>query len=887
LRRFLPLLILVGLLGLVLGWLTVGSGDGSDLPAEPLPSVERTAADPLLAGSRADASDAAQDLGRVEAPPSGQSDSSAAVAEPMPTETFHVRVVRAEDGTPVPGAEVLYMDLQGVDQDRRRAAMRLYDDVEKVLEELGRIFPTGADGVAVLPRPAGSIWIAARHENLYGTESGMSRGNLAEELVIRLLPVIHIRVHVEDETGAPLAGVTVAYLTGDGLQANANAETETDERGDAELRHLETVMTDSARGARNRVVAMLPGPEPPGVDFVPENPPREPVKIVVPRCGSVLIEVLDLAGSLVGDGIPVTLQGALAPQQRAEWQERYGTPSVGLRDGLGAQTTYTAGGLARFPHVPVGQRLECMASPDRSLHQVTVGADGPLRPGEEVRIRLQQDAVHPVLTGRMVTAAGIPLGKVTLMSNYWRGWPHRRGTRQSSEFRPLDEASHFTKVLGEAEVPPGTARILAIRRSLDEDSRVQMAWIFVPERVAESGHNAGDVVLGGPIAVVGRVEDADGGPVPRAWLEWRARLAPPDAPDAPDDGHHQELARFLWRTDADGRFALEGDLPGTHHHLVVRPPEGGKAVTVPFEPGARDLRIVLEESGEIRGRLLLDPEIPGNLLIVDFDRTDPVRAGEWDSEMDWPDAASGEFSSGQVSPGTWTVRVRSAGTGESLALVDGISVRAGEVTEDPRLQVDLRGRLHLHRLTVLDPDGRRPDPIHLHLIREGEWTDSEGSNPHAFVSTEPALRGFVSAEGWGRSEVMLPGGEVAVRLGRGIPLRIELFGDGLPPAEEGLAFTLRDGGGTGPAGPPTFTSSRWLRGGWTVITAVPAPGAYSLHLEIQCEAPQDQPWFVPLRFGGQGDYAFEVRAGTEELVFRIEVTAEMAAAAREAAASPR
>ena len=114
---------------------------------------------------------------------------------------------------------------------------------------------------------------------------------------------------------------------------------------------------------------------------------------------------------------------------------------------------------------------------------------------------------------------------------YWRGWPERAGTREGGVILRLDEESRFRHVLDEVSVPPGIARILCIYRALNGNSRIQSAWIFVPEQVPAEGFDAGDVVLGGPLMVAGRVERPDGSPVANARIHPRFRLAPPDEPD--------------------------------------------------------------------------------------------------------------------------------------------------------------------------------------------------------------------------------------------------------------------------------------------------------------------------------------------------------------------
>lgn len=870
-RRLLPLLLLAGLVALALWWLLGGPArEGAEPGAASGETRSDRSADALAAGLDAGAADPA--LQRADA---GFEEDESPASPHDPSDTFRVRVVNGEDSSPVPFAEVLYLDLAGVDSKKLYAEMRIFNDQEMMLEHVGHSFKTDDQGIALLPKPAEWMWIAARHGARYGTVPGQGRANLEAELEIRLFPVLHVRAHVEDETGAPLAGVTVGYLIGDGFDAQLKAEVPTDERGDAELRHLETHVDGFARGRRNRIVALLPGAELPGVEFALESPPREIVRIVVPRCGAVRVTVLDRQGEPAGDGTLVTLQPVLLPAQLDEWRRNRGSrPLLGARVASGAQTIRTQGGKARFPHVPIGLRLECFASPDGSLFPEAVEADGPQRAGEEVEIRLQQTGVHPLLTGRLVDAAGAPLGKVSLSSTYWRGWPNQSGTQMGLELRELDADSRFSKVLGEAAVPPGTARVLAIHRTLDGDSRMQMAWIFVPEQVPESGLDVGDVPFGGPIAAAGRVERGDGSPVAGVRLELLMQLAPPGQENRAGTS---SVTHFLWLTDADGRFSLEGQIPGAKHHLRINPPTGGQPIYQPFTLGTADLRIVLEETGSIQGRVLLDAGIPGDLLYVDYAPSSFASDEEPWSRQTSVDRLSGEFEMRGLEPGFWKLELGLTTSTDPLMTIDGVVVPAGAAAEDPRLQIDLRGKLFLHRLVVIDADGGRPPRLELNLARDGQWQASRIPNPWDFLATDSSLSAIVGAEGWGRTEVNLPGGEVQVRLSRGIPVRIELTGDGPAVAgKEGLLLRLFARGNLPGLGLPPIQRGRAIQPPWTWSVVAPEAGAYQATIFVKLDGIAKSGFYGPeeaVLIDGAREFPIQVVAGTAEQVFRVRLSA--------------
>lgn len=785
--------------------------------------------------------------------------------------TVLVRVQRKSDGAPVPHAEVL---LLAFDETVRAASSTLVadgEDVERMLEELGTIHRCDEEGTVALPVPSAPFWLGARDGSLFGLQQSFDPRSLPAEITLAIEPAIHLRVHVEDESGAPLAGVKVAFLSGDGNRMNEHCPTRTDERGDATLHHIEVALTPETRRWRARVAAMLPVDPLPGADVSLEDPPLDPIRIVLPRGGSVAVEVLDFFGAPRRDGWPVTLQRALSVAEREEWRERHGLePSISYRTWLGAATERTSGGVAHFPYVPLGCRFEVHTITETFFAQVAQEADGPLRPGEVVRIVLRQPMAQPELTGRLVAPDGIPIGKEELQGTFRRGWPRRAGTIEGTVLLPLDADGRFRMILAEAEVPPGTARILSIWRALDGESRIQVAWIFVPERVPVEGYDCGDVILGESVAVAGTVRYVGGTPVPGARLALIGRIAPPDemVPDSP-----YPISDFLWRTKDDGSFRLESILPGDNHFLSVQPELGGSQL-IAFSPGQTDLLVELEARGWITGRLILDDRIPADLFRIQFTHA----SGSTSQSNKTLITPSGEFRSSELDTGLWSLSVRASG-GPELARVDGIEVRALQATEDPRTQLDLRGRLHRHRLTVLDPDGGRPQILRFYLEEQSGWRPWNAENPAELLSIAAILHGYAGADGWGQVEFLSTGEPLELALPRGIRGRVRLTGDGLEHLKGGVSLSV-GGRSTSTGRPLLWQRSWWLRESFVGECTFPDAGTYAARIGVlseQSELPGLGP--TPLLFDGAQEYLFTISTADQEVEIQIELSEQQVRAA--------
>lgn len=210
--------------------------------------------------------------------------------------------------------------------------------------------------------------------------------------------------------------------------------------------------------------------------------------------------------------------------------------------------------------------------------------------------------------------------------------------------------------------------------------------IELPRELPVDTTDIGDcIVAAEPVLVEGTVTDASGREIAGATVYL--------------DGAH--LARqgalrpryttgFQGTTDARGRFRICGELastgPGGEPSLDVRAIADDYAGSEPVECslGARNVHITLLGGGELVGRVEIDERLDPLTVQVSVHGAD-LSTFRFAVNEEIVSAESGlEFSVPRLSAGTYDLSV-TTGTGQLLAVIEGISVRNGERTDDARL----------------------------------------------------------------------------------------------------------------------------------------------------------------------------------------------------------
>src|SRR6185369_8023196 len=217
------------------------------------------------------------------------------VLQPAPADNVPIRVVDAASGKPVGDALVVSVDEADFTSDESNESDEVdgHGSGSHRLRELGRAYATAADGRVVVPAPAVPrslfVWSGAN----FGRTT-LEVHDRAEH-VVALAPR-SLRVEVVDRTGRPQAGVPIqiakcalfpmSFGTSVGV-------TGADGRFDIPALALERGVHRSC-GRRDLVMlgALIAG----GAMRAADAPVLEPVKFVLPECGSVEVELQDAQG---------------------------------------------------------------------------------------------------------------------------------------------------------------------------------------------------------------------------------------------------------------------------------------------------------------------------------------------------------------------------------------------------------------------------------------------------------------------------------------------------------------------------------------------------------------------------------------------------------------
>jgi len=833
--------ILVGVLalavlGVLLWW------DGGDAPSVGTSEVrERGSAAEGVEG--ADALEAAVAAAGAEAAIEERAELVPEAGEERVVE-LRVRVVRDGDGSPVPGAAVYLVDARIYRDPEKGALLSGLREVGEVVEDLVRPAQTGHDGVVIVRAVGAWVSLFAGIEGMWGLRQFDLRevASSPVEVELRLEDDFGVSVLVVGEGGAPVAGVPVAYrATSRWPRARAVMTRESGADGLVRFRHLGALSrweTSGLPDVGHYVSLELPLAERIYAEFDPEALPAEPIRLVLPATGAVVVKARDLEGKPAEDGLWVMLQERMP----GEIRERYGSPpgTMERQSWLGLMNQRLAGGEARFDRVGLGLRLEIGTWFEQGGDLDHVEADGPREPGEIVEVELRQSRATPAVTARLLDADGAPWkGEGSFDGWFLRiGEDGRRVRKTRLVVRP-DETGLFRAPI--ANLPAATPLYgRFVFTSSPSGSRGSMRlWVSDEIRQLPAGAlDLGDLRLeSGPLAA-GVVVDSAGLPLETCHVLAQV-VRPRSGAPAPDPTPYSRVLAsligdiYLW-TREDGRFEFwfprsllsEGE-------FAVQPPRDRprlRQARFPFVAGQEDLRLVMGEGTGIMGRILCDPPFQGHLR-VEVRTPQRSAAGELQGIAisrvnQGVDGAFDRFTRA----GEHDLVVRDQTSGQPLHRLERIQVTEGRMTDVGT--IDLRGRLWqrtvtarsatgaaISQLAIADPGAVDPHPM--------EWRE----NPLQLIVTEPVLSVHLAAPGHRQTPVLLDREEVEVLMPAGLPVRVRV--GGLEAAPAGMELRLSFGPPTdSPLGEITLVAELVSLDDPVVDFSLPAPGTWRVGINL-------------------------------------------------------
>lgn len=658
----------------------------------PPPPGDRSSAVPSAAAavaSDAAAQDGAAHNGAREASSSAEgllrdrSDALANAAPPPPDPLkFLVRVVRATDGSPVAGAEVLRPDPDyagsNVTAEQRNQRINLHESCVLLLHGISTL--TDANGYVQLPRTYDGFHVVARKDHWFGCRELLPPEPEGGFLLV-VSPSPPATVRLVDAQDHPAAGVLIALTRNTGANGKGQPDQQetfglgrTDAEGVLAIPTLpELLRLEQGKPmASARLFVGIPWLEQIGMDLDPAKPPEGTLEWQLPPTGSieVALQTQDrrpLSMHCWFQLVPVTPSPDFPPQ--LHWHR------------LGQE------GRTRFDHLPLGQDWRATAlGIGRSIHGT---ARGPQLAGQTITIPLPIDARTDLVRGRAIGTDGQPLSMVRL--------------------RWLDQAGHArhdttTNAEGHFVIPlrgRNNQEISGELQALGHRYRYYGLRAVLPTRPRTAGEiNLGDLVFTqSPILAAGKLHGIE--PLPEVYLHverWNA--------DAEDGRGNFEASRTAGiALDPSGEFRIYENRREGRFRLTAEAEGCEPLAPIEFAAGATNLDIELRRGANGVARFLVHDSLlaHADLLVCELQAPGSAEFAQWDLLVK-DDHLVTELRG--IPPGQATLRIRPYGHTTPLAVIGPITITAGQPIRDARLDaIDLRDLVRAVRLRLVDASG--------------------------------------------------------------------------------------------------------------------------------------------------------------------------------------
>jgi hypothetical protein len=678
------------------------------------------------------------------------------VAEPaVRAELDGPRLLVQSSGRALAGADVCFVDLDGLPAERHEEWRAAEDAYAALLAQNGLALRADENGETRLPRFAHDAVIAGRWQSLRG-----ARRVRADEqgIVLELGEPKHLTIAVRDDRGAPVRLVTVGLRRDANLGGHLVWRSETGADGTVAV--LPQRLDELATGTPLLTATLaFPLREGPRHDLDLHALPEEPVVLQLPPTGRVTVLLTDTDGQSTDD-LRVTLR-ATATSSEDSW----------------ASSDHRLATLARaeFPFVGLGLRLVAEARLENTNEPVLVEFDGPASRGEHVTVELSLRGTDgtPVVVLR-VLVDGNPLPSERLRAKLEA---RKAGSSKSSSLTIRTDARGVVRFKLNDDFGASATRSLSL---IGEGTAVgRQAVVAIPDTLRPGDNDLGDCALTlPPIACSGHVRDPEGAAIAGASLELEERV----------DDHGTSWRKVASSiSDASGQFEIR--IPATAAALRITAVAHGFRSAAPEPVGFGESKVlVLERGCGIEGSVVLGTLLDPTQVVVELEQD-----GQRDTQRVRRSGDLGEFAFESLPSGTARVVVRLLGEIDGGETFEGVALRPGEITRDPRLQrIDLTRGARAITLTVVDPSGTPVRDAGVAVLRGGEdQSEFEGhllpQGIARLVTRSPALDVIVFAPGRGLTRVFDVRDGQRIVLPDAATLRLRLPSGIVPP---GAPFAL-------------------------------------------------------------------------------------------------
>jgi RNA polymerase sigma factor (sigma-70 family) len=745
-----------------------------------------------------------------------------------------VTVRNGSGGPPMPGAEVIALDLGKIPVPESEFAELKNVGAESMIRVLGDSFITDSNGQVRIPVPSGALVLVGTTREHFQLLSGRAINESAakaEDITLTLDRVATLPVRVVDRAGKPVAGAWVSLRLYDQDFYDGMVGAETDSNGIAKIKILAGLVMDPDR--KDYYVGLnILSAEPIMADFDLYKLPKKPVVLVMPETGQVEVRV-----------------------KRSKDEAKSKTYMVGLgamqpgRDGQPGPQPYTEGmmrqavdGRAFFPYVALNLDLVCRVISTDYAQSNRVDQPGPKTAGEKVVLSLAPEVKENFVTGRVLNTEGMVAKNLALEVEIRTRAMDGDFTRRQ---RIQTNAEGHFRVQVDPDYQEGNARTLTVVMRKTKRKPRRIAEMDLSRSLPAGETDLGDFVVDTPpILVQGQVLSYAGEPVPGAQVELevedRAGYFIYDASAQGGKGAsvfmdpaEQDSIRWKSRKDLsvnaddEGRFTIYARADDCRYRVQARHREHLPAAKE-FIPGEKNYTIHLGESITIAGRILLDPRIPIYGIHVSLLSPRASSPGELFGSSIFANSRGYYEFPGQVT-GTYGLRVKSVWLDEEFYFLEPTEINPTDGTFTFP-DIDLRGRLSEIQVIVVDEKDKVL--VEGKIDRSGQsWPKPFQFQPLLLVSLASTFDFNVYAEGRRSASLRGVSDNQKVVLRQGIPVKIVLDNMRELPADWDMrvvVYEVQEDGVLSERSPANL-SLNTLGSGNTLFAW---PGNFRLELEI-------------------------------------------------------
>ena len=735
--------------------------------------------------------------------------------EPELENGIPIRILKAEDRSPVAGAQVTFMLPEAATSEELMAWQTGELSLDEFMGAYGRHFRSNEAGIVKIPHTTSFGLLAASKGELYGLTQYNEDPQGVQELLLRYDPAARIRVL--DAAGNALGGVPVFLrsVDADGWRQDHIGVQSAPQTGLASLEHMLTLMEEIEMEGPPYAGAKILSHSPIEVRIPIDPFPKEPLKLVLPAIGSLKLLLFQPDGQPF-EGSFLAAASISVPEGASEEDTSPGY--VEMVQTIGKQ------GRASFGQVALGLQLEVYIMPRSDYAELIEIVAGPTLQGETIEHAIYFEAQVPMLSGQLLDAELLPIALEFCEVSF----SHAGRRFDSTNFRTDSEGRFSFAFPLQAEQPlpidfEFVQQLGGLQRSASQ------RWLEAPR---PGPNELGRIQLETPPRLAaGRVLSEDGTPIAGAEVILsgsRSNLT---------IGNRSGHGSYSSQTDGRGEFTILGTSPAGE--LTLRASHGWHSHSDPISirAGSEGLEIILERAGVLRGQLLLAEGVDPRSLEVLV----KAPAQTWDMAPSEYVDQKGRFGFHSLAPGTYEVVAQLLEGQPCKSEVLLVDIVASPEQLEEKITIDMRATLRSLRVRLVDSDlnpveGRltsiqaAQDPTNSARSNAGSYDANSGG---ALIPTcQPSLDLEVTAEGYRTQRLSGIAEDRVVQLMPG--LEVELQTQALPEFPAEVSVLVRFGLlGTSPEERMNQDLRFEVERDGTTRLKLPEPGHYQVFLEVK------------------------------------------------------